>query len=186
MRWGSCSKPRRRVFLAKQGQNLPPGEPDPSGHLGSPESDRPRDAADEQPSNGPAAAEVEADDERDPLLHQAELIISNVLRGGVVLSAATIVIGVLIFYARYFAAGEHGINVSTFPHTLGDVAQGLTHGDPLAIIVFGLLLLLATPVVRVAVSIVAFALERDWRFVAITALVFFILIVSFLLGRGGA
>jgi uncharacterized membrane protein len=165
---------------------MPPGEPDPLWQAGSPESDWPSDAAGERPSSRPAAEEVGADDERDPLLRQAELIISNVLRGGVVLSAATIVIGVLIFYARYFAAGEHGINVSNFPHTLADVAHGLTHGDPLAIIVFGLLLLLATPVVRVAVSIVAFALERDWRFVAITALVFFILIVSFLLGRGGA
>jgi uncharacterized membrane protein len=66
------------------------------------------------------------------------------------------------------------------------VAAGLGHGDPLAIIALGLLILLATPFARVAISILTFALERDWTFTAITALVLLILVVSFLLGRGGA
>ena len=50
-----------------------------------------------------------------------------------------------------------GLAVSDFPHTLGGVGTGLVHGDPPAVIALGLLILLATPVVRVAVSIVAFA-----------------------------
>ena len=55
---------------------------------------------------------------------------------------------------------------------------------PQSIIALGLLLLIATPILRVAVSIIAFALERDYRFVVITAIVLVILILSnFLLGN---
>jgi uncharacterized membrane protein YfcA len=43
-----------------------------------------------------------------------------------------------------------------------------------------LLILLATPVIRVAVSIVAFALERDWLYVGITLLVLALLLTSIL------
>ena len=122
---------------------------------------------------------------REALVRQAELIISHVLRGGVLLSAAIILAGVVLLYLRAFAA-EGSEAVSAFPHTLPSVEQGLAHGDPLAIIVLGLLVLLATPVVRVAVSIVAFLLERDWRYVIITSLVLLILLLSFVLGKGGA
>jgi uncharacterized membrane protein len=66
------------------------------------------------------------------------------------------------------------------------VGTGLTQGDPVALVALGLLVLLATPFLRVAVSIVAFALERDWRYVGITALVLAILLASFFLGKGGA
>jgi uncharacterized membrane protein len=41
-------------------------------------------------------------------------------------------------------------------------------------------------VARVAISIFAFARERDWLYVGITTLVLLILLASFLLGRGGA
>lgn len=124
--------------------------------------------------------------DRQRLIRQAELVISYVLRGGVLVSAAIILAGVIAFYRDYLTTPERAPSVTAFPHTLPDVAAGLAHGDPLAIIALGLLVLLITPVVRVAVSIIAFALERDWRYVAITALVLLILLVSFGLGRGGA
>jgi uncharacterized membrane protein len=137
---------------------------------------------DRAPSPDPAATSAD----QTILIRQAELIISNVLRGGVLLSAVVIAAGVIAFYWRYLAAGGRGVSNRPFPHNLTGVAQGLSSGDPLAIIALGLLILLATPVLRVAVSIVAFALERDWRYTVITSLVLAILIVSFLLGRGGA
>jgi uncharacterized membrane protein len=46
--------------------------------------------------------------------------------------------------------------------------------------------MIITPVTRVAVSIVAFAMERDWRYVGITALVLLVLLVSFALGKAGS
>ena len=119
-------------------------------------------------------------------IEQTELIIRGVLRGGVLVSAGVIGIGVVAFYARYAAVGGSDVRDTPFPHTLAAVFGGLAHGDPLAIIALGLLILLATPFTRVAVSILAFAVERDRVYTVITALVLLILIVSFLLGQGGA
>ena len=130
----------------------------------------------------PSVSDATAD--RDALLRRAELIISGVLRGGVYLSAGLIALGVILYYVRYFADGEHTA-APAIPHTLGAVASGLGTLDPVSVIAVGLLVLLATPVVRVAVSIVAFALERDRTYVIITSLVLLILLISFFSGRGG-
>jgi len=117
--------------------------------------------------------------------YQMDRIISFVLRGGVLFSAGLLILGALLYFARVLWGGAPADPLS-FPHTLGDVFSGLGHGDPLAILVLGLIVLLLTPVARVAISIFAFARERDWLYVAITTLVLLILLVSFLLGRGGA
>ncbi|HTZ50261.1 MAG TPA: DUF1634 domain-containing protein, partial [Spirochaetia bacterium] len=47
----------------------------------------------------------------------------------------------------------------------------------------GLLLLIAVPLFRVAVSIIAFAMERDWLYCVVTALVMGVLLFSLLGGR---
>jgi uncharacterized membrane protein len=128
---------------------------------------------------------MEPDSDHLRLVRQAELLISHVLRGGVVLGAIVIGAGLVAFYVRY-GLNPSAMIANVYPHSLDQVLLGLAHGAPQAIMVLGLLILLATPVVRVAVSIVAFALERDWTYVAITALVLIILLVSFLLGKAGA
>src|SRR6266705_1836177 len=94
-------------------------------------------------------------------------IIGWILQGGVILSASIILL--------------------SFPQTLSQVWAGLLVLRPQAVIALGLLLLIATPIVRVMVSIVAFALERDHHFVLITSLVLAILLLSnVLLGTMGA
>ena len=50
------------------------------------------------------------------------------------------------------------------------------------IVQLGLLLLIATPVVRVGLALVGFGLERDRTYVTVTAIVLAILIVS-LIGK---
>ena len=47
----------------------------------------------------------------------------------------------------------------------------------------GLLLLIATPVARVAFTLVAFILQRDRTYIAITALVLALLLYALVLGR---
>ena len=111
------------------------------------------------------------------LVRQAELLISNVLRGGVLLSAAVILVGVILHYARPAAATAGALG---YPHHLGDVIPAVLAGNAQAIITLGLLILLATPVLRVAVSIGAFALEHDWMYVGITSLVLALLLASIL------
>lgn len=109
------------------------------------------------------------------LIRKTELIISGVLRFGVLLSVAVILVGIAWFYGMRLAGL---LPHPTFPDTLPGVAHGIVAGNPLAVVVLGLLFLLATPVLRVAVSIVAFALEEDRTYVIITALVLAILLFS--------
>ncbi|MGH7079091.1 MAG: TSUP family transporter, partial [Acetobacteraceae bacterium] len=111
----------------------------------------------------------------DSLTRKMELIISGVLRGGVLLSVAVIFGGVVYLYVQRLSGG---ISHTTYPDTLRELFVGLIAGNPVSVIVFGLMILLATPVVRVAVSIVAFAIEEDRTYVVITSLVLVILIFS--------
>jgi len=50
--------------------------------------------------------------------------------------------------------------------------------NPLGLIQFGLLLLIATPVARVAFSVAAFALQRDRTYVAVTLFVLAVVLLS--------
>ena len=54
---------------------------------------------------------------------------------------------------------------------------------PSGFLALGLLVLIATPILRVVGSILAFIYERDWRFAGITFLVLIIVMVSLVLGE---
>src|SRR3984893_487133 len=111
-------------------------------------------------------------------------IIGWILQVGVLLSAGIITIGMLLLPTRPGGLSIH--RLLNFPLTLSQVGAGLLIVRPQAIIVLGLLVLIATPVVRVAVSIVAFALERDRTYVVITSLVLAILLFSIFFLSGGS
>jgi uncharacterized membrane protein len=119
------------------------------------------------------------DSEQRAPLHRAETYISTVLRGGVILSMAVMLLGVVLSWIS-------SDSLPAGPHTLAGVISGVAVGSPSAIIMFGILTLLVTPIIRVVVSVGVFIVERDWRFVAITLLVLMILLASFLLGKAGA
>lgn len=114
---------------------------------------------------------------QDPLMTR---IIGWILLGGVILSATVILLGVVLLPIR--SGGLSPERVLAFPQTLGQVATGLLVLRPQAIITLGLLLLIATPILRVAASLVAFAIERDRRYVLITLVVLIILVFSLFLG----
>ena len=134
----------------------------------------------EQPADGSANRKSQQASQRD---YRMDRIISVVLRGGVLLSAGLLILGAMLYFARVLS-GRWPVHPLSYPHSLSDVFAGLAHGEPLAIVALGLLVLLLTPVVRVAISIFVFARERDWLYVGITTLVLLILLVSFLLGTG--
>lgn len=119
-----------------------------------------------------------------------ELVISVLLRAGVILSLFVIVFGLTLSFTHHHDYIQaHDLlprltnSTRAFPHTLHETWQGLREFRGEAFIVLGLLLLIATPVMRVAVSVFAFLIERDWIFVAITSVVLALLILSFFLGR---
>jgi uncharacterized membrane protein len=114
-----------------------------------------------------------------------EQIVANLLRSGVLISAAVISaggIGYLVQHGHELAAyGTFQGEPPAFRSAAG-IVQAALHWDWRAVIQFGLLLLIATPVVRVAFSIAAFALERDRTYVIITTIVFAILLYG-LIGK---
>ncbi len=125
-------------------------------------------------------------------VRRTELLISNLLRGGVLLSVALVLLGGAIAVARnpgtLGSRTEFDILVRgqiPFPTTPGSVLRGVAALDGGAFVVLGLLVLIATPIVRVGVSVVAFMQLGDRTFAAITSVVLTLLLVALLLGRAG-
>jgi len=58
------------------------------------------------------------------------------------------------------------------------ILQGFFNGNPLGIIQMGLLILIATPIIRVASCLVLFAIQRDFLYVLISGVVLGILLIS--------
>lgn len=128
--------------------------------------------------------------EIDARVRQVELLISNLLRSSVLLSLVVIVIGTVVtfvdhpeFLSSRRALGQLVNPGTSLPHTLEAVGRGLEALQGDAIVTLGLLLLIATPVVRVGISIFAFIYERDRVYTFITLTVFCLLILSFFLGK---
>lgn len=133
-----------------------------------------------------------AHDSRDAPSRTIQLVISSVLRTGVLTSLGVILAGLALDLARnsgHRSSGTVAHHLFTpsapYPHTFTAIFDGVIHGDAVSIMVLGLVILLATPIVNVAVSAITFVHERDARFVAITTLVLVVLIGSFALGKVG-
>jgi uncharacterized membrane protein len=120
---------------------------------------------------------------------QVEILISVLLRVGVVVSLIVIAFGTAItfFHHPNYATSSSELQRLTkpggaFPHAIKQTIQGVKELQGRAIVVLGLLLLIATPVMRVAVSIFAFVYEKDRFFVIVTSIVLGLLMLSFFVG----
>ncbi len=110
-----------------------------------------------------------------------EIIVGQLLRAGVMLSASVVFAGGVLFLIRHGSEPPqyhafHGEPVE-FRKVSGIIA-GIRSLRGRAIIQLGLLLLIATPVARVAFSIFGFARERDWLYVGVTCIVLGLLLFS--------
>ena len=128
-----------------------------------------------------SAASVPARDRAQRAGTQMELIISRILQTGVLLSAAVIGLGVLLWAVR----GGSGYTPGHYPVRLEATLRDAWALRPLAVVQLGLGILVLTPVVRVAASALLFWRERDWTYVAITAAVLAMLVASLALGAVG-
>ncbi|MGC2434507.1 MAG: DUF1634 domain-containing protein [Desulfobaccales bacterium] len=117
---------------------------------------------------------------------QMDIVIGVILRTGVIISALVVLLGGVI-YLHHFAYNKPLYRVflgepSDLRHITGIIRDAMAFKGR-GIIQFGLLLLIATPVVRVAFSVVAFALQRDRLYVMVTLIVLGILLFSLIGGR---
>jgi uncharacterized membrane protein len=107
--------------------------------------------------------------------------IGKLLRAGTLSSAFVILLGGILYLARhsYDRPDYHTFRgVSPQLHTLSGIFTGAAHGQSLAIIQLGLLMLIATPIARVVLSVFAFLSQRDMLYVAISGIVLVVLLYS--------
>lgn len=120
--------------------------------------------------------------------HPMEIWISYVLRIGVLLAGAIILVGLALFVVegpsgtepRSLHAVLSGGALTVHPSA---IVHGVTSGNPIAIIHLGVLALILTPMMRVAMTVILFSAQREWLFVAITTTVLAILVMG-LIGVG--
>ena len=115
-----------------------------------------------------------------------EQTMGNLLRAGVILAAVVTAVGGVVFLAKrweeptpnrsVFAYKDQAPppEVATVPGVVGYAFNGRGRG----LIQLGVLLLIATPVARVAFSVYAFARQRDRLYVVVTLVVLALLLFS--------
>jgi uncharacterized membrane protein len=110
----------------------------------------------------------------------------RLLQSGVVLAGLTMAAGGALYLAshgRETASYTHFHTVNPELKRIAGVLRGVKALHSTAIIQLGVLLMIATPVLRVAFAVFGFAQERDWLYTGISLLVLALLAYA-LLGAG--
>ncbi|MET3875930.1 DUF1634 domain-containing protein [Chitinophaga sp. OAE865] len=115
-------------------------------------------------------------------------LIGKQLRIGVIVSSIIVFIGGAIYLVRHgheqpsyadFTGVREGLT------SLPGIWQGVMENKGMNIIQLGIVLLIATPIIRIAFSVIAFLVEKDFLYVGITLLVLGIILFSMLGGIAG-
>lgn len=107
-----------------------------------------------------------------------EKALSWVLRIGVALSGVLVIVGLTLMFVTKNTSNPFGVM------DLEWIIRGNSFFDPSHILFLGYAVLLLTPLLRVAVSILLYLKAHDIPFTAITLIVFVILIISMTIGIG--
>lgn len=110
-----------------------------------------------------------------------EIVIGRMLQTGVLLAAAVVLIGGVMYLMH--ASGprhdySHFYGVTEALRTPSGIWNGVMHGDAESVIQLGLLLLIATPVMRVVFAGVGFLMERDRLYFWVSFVVLVVLLYS--------
>lgn len=127
--------------------------------------------------------------DRQPWTDEAvEQVVGNLLRAGVLLAAAVVLVGGVWYLIEH---GHESPNYRQFApdqrpgelRTLSGTAAAVRSLHSRGVLQLGLLLLIATPIARVVFSVYAFAREHDGTYVAVTLLVLAVLLYSLIWGK---
>jgi uncharacterized membrane protein len=117
--------------------------------------------------------------------HRVENIIGNLLRVGVTVAACIVAVGGAFYlYRRADVVPHYGLfhGEPSFLEHIGSVLAAAAALRSDAVIQLGLLVLIAVPISRVAISIFAFLLRRDWLYSLVTVIVLVVLLFALLGG----
>jgi uncharacterized membrane protein len=116
-----------------------------------------------------------------------QAIIGWVLRLGVIISMSVVFIGGIIYLYRHGqSTADYSVfkGVPDFVHPAG-IIDGILNFRGRAVIQLGIILLIATPILRVICSAVGFVIERDRLYTIISLVVLLIIIISMVSGHAG-
>ncbi|MDQ6689135.1 MAG: DUF1634 domain-containing protein [Gemmatimonadota bacterium] len=123
---------------------------------------------------------------RDSRDERIELVIGRLLQVGVLAAAIVVVAGGIILLARYGhlpANFQHFRSEDPALRSVAGVGRAAFTGDSRAIVQLGLVLLIATPVARVALTLGAFVIQRDRLYILTTSIVLVLLLYGLIWGR---
>jgi len=111
-----------------------------------------------------------------------QILIARALRAGIIISIFLILLGGVIYLAQN---GERHFNYEYFMAkiSVSSILRGLIHFDSKSVIYLGIIFLIGTPVLRVAMSALGFAMEKDVLYTVITLVVLLIILFSVLSGH---
>ena len=121
--------------------------------------------------------------------HAVEQIIGRLLQLGVLIAGGVVLIGAGLLLAKQGASTASYSVFRSEPselRTLTGIVRSAFTLNAAAVVQLGLVLLIATPIARVAFTLVAFILQRDKTYVWITTVVLVLLLFGLLFGRGTA
>ena len=111
-----------------------------------------------------------------------EVAISRMLRAGVSLAALVVLVGWILYLWQAHGVVPDYLHFHGIPSPadrLTPVLEGARHLDSRSIIRLGILLLVATPIMRVAFCVYSFAAQKDKLYVAVSLIVLTVLLYSF-------
>ncbi len=112
--------------------------------------------------------------------------VGRLLQTGVLVSAALVLAGGIVYVLNHPVPATDYRNFKGEPAVYRDISGIWDEARALrgrGLIQLGLLLLIATPIARVVYSVVAFASQRDWKYVIVTLIVLAALCYSLFSGR---
>jgi uncharacterized membrane protein len=120
-----------------------------------------------------------------PAEAHVEQMVGNLLRIGVLIAAAVTIAGGIAFMIHHGSlVPDHSVfrGQPAMLSSVAGVIAGVMALEPAAIVQLGIVLLIATPVARVLLTLIAFAVQRDWMYVLISAIVLALRAYSLLVG----
>jgi uncharacterized membrane protein len=112
-----------------------------------------------------------------------ETIMGRLLQVGVLLASFVMLAGGILYVRAHHTATPDYRIFKSEPQALrhvGGVLKGVVAGDSAAVIQLAVLLLIATPVARVVFALIAFGIERDKLYIAVSAVVLAVLVFGFI------
>jgi len=111
-----------------------------------------------------------------------EQFIGLQLRFGVIISSLIVLIGGLIYLGQsgqlQLPSYHQFIGIRDGNTSFGEILNGTRVLNAKSIIQFGVVVLIATPILRIAFSLIGFVLEKDKMYILITAVVLTVMMVS--------